>query len=123
MRNAIIAVVLIVVIIGAVVFAVMRTKGGTGGAKGEILAKVITVMDVDTKQKVQVVARDLVKYQVDPETNRYIDPKTGHKLADITTCRACKKDIPVAPFRTTDMPEEREKQRNSYKCPECGGSP
>jgi len=119
MKNRWVLMVLILVVVVAVILTVTRMRRAPK-AGSEVTGRKISVMDVESRQMVEVTVGDWEqKFKTDPATGYKLDER-GRKLARPITCASCGKMIPPAPRKIGAGPEAEEKMLREYKCPICG---
>ena len=117
-KNATV-VILVLVIIAAVIIGVVMMGGGEGEEKIKVRQKQITVMDVESLEKVEVGFGDYDGWPNDKATGYKIAPD-GRKLARFMQCPNCREEIPVTPIPVLAGTDEEDAARRGYMCPRCG---
>jgi hypothetical protein len=115
MRSTIIAVVLVTVIVGAVVFAVTRTRG-TAKITSKAGQQAFTVVNVETMQTASISLADWESWKNDKDTGYKISPKGQKFTSRVVSCWNCGEKIPAEPRK---YGQEEDDARREYLCPKC----
>ena len=118
MKSGVVAAVLIIIIIAAVAWTVMKSGGAGSGVPERVYNAPRKVWDVAEKKVVEVKTGAWEKeFTLDKTTGYRTDG--GKTYAPAITCASCKGLTAAGPVSVDAEPEAQMAKQKEYKCPLC----
>lgn len=114
------AVGLVAIILGAVVFLLVKSGAFDRSVPSEVTGRTVTMIDVETLEVREISMVDWEKnFATDAQTGYKID-NNGKSLAIPINCASCGELIPFPAIPVDMEAEQRKDIADNYLCPKCG---